>query len=170
MTIKNVIPRYQELGFTMVETMIGTHTFFPGFGPSGVHPMHFEVTWGSHDILQWLNPIGSHFLVNFLEGTVSVGGLVKQTICRGSLDLMYFTQAKIRYIFEFSDSRKNTYRYVGEKIHLRPWNIHRTHTTCYGVITDLKTNQPISKSVLRFDLHTLPAFIGSFRFHLQTSQ
>jgi hypothetical protein len=52
---------------------------------------------------------------------------------------------------------------VGEKVNLRPWNLHKTHTTCYGTITNLKTNQEISKSIVYFKFETVPEFMTSFR-------
>ena len=106
---------------------------------------------------------GSNFLSNFLEGTVTVGGLVEEARCHGTLDLRYFQEAKIRYTFDFKDEKGTPYRYIGEKVNIRPWNLHRTHTTCYGTITNLNSEREISKSILYFRLNTVPAFLSSIR-------
>ena len=95
--------------------------------------------------------------------TVTVGGLVNDAPCRGTLDLAYFTEAKIRYTFDFRDDEGTPYRYIGEKVNLRPWNLHKTHTTCYGTIVNLKTNKEVSKSILYFKFETIPEFMASFR-------
>lgn len=155
--------RERRLGFMLDEIMVGSHHFVNDAGPEGEHPMSFEVSWGSRHMMTYLNPLNPRFLSNFLEGTVSVGGLVHQARCQGTLDLLYFTEAAIRYTFTFKDDRGRTFRYIGEKVNIRPWNLHRTHTTCYGTITDLGTGKEISKSILHFELQTLPAFLGSFR-------
>lgn len=155
--------RERRLGFMLDEVMVGSHHFVNEAGPQGEHPMSFEVSWGSRRMLPYLNPLNPRFLSNFLEGTVSVGGLVERARCRGTLDLRYFTEAAIRYNFTFKDDQGRALRYIGEKVNIRPWNLHRTHTTCYGTITDLNTNQEISKSILYFELQTLPAFLASFR-------
>ena len=125
--------------------------------------MSFEITWGARRILPYLNPLKMSFMSNFVEGTVSVGGLVQNARCRGTLDLRYFSEAKIRYNFTFKDDQGRALRYIGEKVNIRPWNLHRTHTTCYGTITDLGTGQELSKSILYFELQTMPAFLSSFR-------
>jgi hypothetical protein len=125
--------------------------------------MFFRVLWGTRHLWPYLRPGSPAFLSNFLEGTVTVGGLIQAAPCRGTLDLLYFKEGKIRYTFDFKGPSGTPYRYVGEKVNIRPWNLHRTHTTCYGAITDLSTGKDISKSTLYFKLGTLPAFLGSFR-------
>ncbi len=158
-------PRRKKWGFTMYETMQGIHTFTPQCGPPGQHPIHFKVRWGTHDLLQWVNPFGKNFLINFLEGNVHVGGLVDSSACQGSLDLLYFSEAKIRYTFEFSDCHDTLYHFIGEKTNIRPWNLHYSHTTCFGNITNLTTQQVISNSILHFDLSNLLSFFSSLRIH-----
>jgi hypothetical protein len=153
----------KRVGFMMDEVMSGTHRFVGSAGPAGEHPMMFRVTWGNRRLERFMNPLSSEFMSNFLQGTVTVGGLVDETPCSGKLDLLYFTEAKIRYTFTFEDSGGRELRYVGEKIRIRPWNLHRTHTTCYGTITDSSTGSVISRSTLYFKWHTIPAFIMSFR-------
>jgi len=153
----------RRLGFMMDEVMTGTHHFVDGAGPAGEHPLQFRVTWGTRHLGAYLNPFGHNFMSNYLEGRVSVGGLVENAPCRGTLDLKYFTGAKIRYEFDFKDSEGVPYRYVGEKVNLRPWNLHRTHTTCYGTITNLDTGKDISKSIVYFKLDTALDFVKSMR-------
>jgi hypothetical protein len=111
----------------------------------------------------YLNPLNPGFMSSWLEGTVNVGGLVTDAPCHGTLDLAYFTEAKIRYTFDFKDEKATPYRYVGEKVNLRPWNLHKTHTTCHGTIVNLKTGKEVSKSILYFKFETLPEFLASFR-------
>jgi hypothetical protein len=155
--------RERRLGFMMDELMTGTHHFVNQAGPDGEHPMSFNISWGTRRLAPYLNPLNQRFLSNFVEGTVNVGGLVENARCRGTLDLLYFTESKIRYNFTFKDAAGKAYRYVGEKVNIRPWNLHRTHFTCYGTITDLSTEKEISKSILYFDFQTIPAFLKSFR-------
>jgi len=74
--------------------------------------------------------------------------------------------ALLRYRFEFdagAGGGPRRCRYLGEKRGLRPWNLHRTHTICYGEISDVATGEVISDSVVRFDLRELPAFLASLR-------
>lgn len=153
----------RRVGFMVDEVMSGTHHFVGDAGPPGEHPMVFNVTWGNRRIDRFFNPLGSDFMCNFLEGTVTVGGLVKDAACSGKLDLRYFSEAKIRYTFTFEDDRGRSYHYVGKKINIRPWNLHRTHTTCYGTVTDMESGNVISRSVLYFRLITVPGFLLSFR-------
>ena len=153
----------RRVGFMMDEVMSGTHRFIGNAGPPGEHPMEFRVTWGNRRLERFFNPLSSEFLSNFLHGTVTVGGLADGASCSGKLDLLYFSEAKIRYTFTFEDDRGRELRYVGEKIRIRPWNLHRTHTTCYGTITDATTGSVVSRSTLYFRLYTIPTFVLSFR-------
>ncbi len=153
----------RRLGFRMDEVMTGSHHFVAGAGPDGEHPMGYRITWGTRHLLDYLNPFGSGFMSNFLQGTISVGGLVEDAPCSGTLDLRYFQEAMIRYTIDFKGTDDHPYRYVGEKVDLRPWNLHKTHTTCYGTITDLVSGQDISKSIVYFKLDTIPAFMASIR-------
>jgi hypothetical protein len=153
----------RRVGFLADEIMSGTHRFIGDAGPPGEHPMRFKVTWGSRRLERFLNPLGDGFMTSDLDGTVTVGGLVDEAPCRGRLDLLYFSEAKIRYSFTFGDVCGRAYGYVGEKVDIRPWNLHRTHTTCYGTITRGDTGGVISRSTLHFRFLTLPAFLLSFR-------
>jgi hypothetical protein len=153
----------QRLGFEAEELMRGAHRFLPGAGAEGEHPFEFTVRWGARHLLDWLNPLGPGFMSNWLEGHVSVGGLVEQAACAGTLDLRYFQEGKIRYTFDFKDGDGRAYRFVGEKRDIRPWNLHRTHATCFGTVTDLGSGQPVSESVTYFEWRTLPAFLSTFK-------
>ncbi len=152
-----------RLGFHLTETMSGTHEFVNNAGPEGEHRMKFVVTWGTKHLSNWLNPLSSGFMSNYLEGRIWVGGLVQDAPCHGTLDLRYFKDATLCYTIFFKGDDGTPYRYVGEKVNLRPWNLHRTHTTCYGTITDLDSNKEISRSILYFRLDTAPSFLASFR-------
>ena len=155
--------RQRRIGFMMDEVMTGSHHFVNGAGPEGEHDFSFRVTWGTRHLEDWLNPFGAGFMSNFLQGTVKVGGLVDEAPCQGTLDLRYFQEGSIRYTFDFKDQGGRPLRYLGEKVNIRPWNLHHSHTTCFGTITDLRSGQDVSKSIVYFKFNTLPAFLGSVR-------
>ena len=161
-TVKTMVSE-KRIGFTMDEIMTGTHEFVEGKGPKGIHPMEYRVTWGNKNFAKWINPFGGEFMANTLSGKVDIGGLVVDADCEGTLELLYFQEQKIRYAFEFSDDKGNRYRYVGEKRDIRPWNLHRTHTTCYGEITELETGEAISRGIVYFRVSTMIPFMLSFR-------
>ena len=150
------------MGFRIRETMSGTHHFEDGAGPDGEHPFVFRLRWGPDRIGDWLNPLGERFLWQEVEGEVLVGGLCDWTPCRGTLSLEY-GHARIRYAFDFSLADR-VYRFEGEKRNLRPWNLARTHTTCYGRLSELDSGREISTSVTRFRFRDLPSFLGSLRW------
>ncbi len=148
-------------GFSMDEIMTGTHEFAAGAGPAGVHPFEFKVRWGASDMGGFLDPSSKKFMVNDMEGTVTVGGLCEETPCRGTLELRYFKDQKIRYAFTFT-ARGATYQFIGEKVNILPWNLPTSHTTCFGTLTD-GAGQLISRSLTFFRLRTAPAFLASFK-------
>ncbi len=148
-------------GFSMDEIMTGTHEFAPGAGPEGTLPFEFRVRWGTADMGTFLNPFGGAFMVNDMEGTVTVGGLCEDVPCAGTLELRYFKDQKIRYSFDF-EADGATYRYVGEKVNILPWNLPTSHTTCFGTLTDA-SGQLLSRSLTFFRLRTAPAFLASFK-------
>jgi hypothetical protein len=155
--------RTGQLGFRMDELMSGTHKFVDGAGPEGEHPFSFTITWGADDMARFLNPLGDGFMSNELEGVITVGGLTDDAPCQGTLELRYFQEGKIRYTIDFEGPDGKAYRYVGEKRDIRPWNLHRTHTTCYGTVTEVESGRVISDSVVYFDLKLLPTFAASIR-------
>ena len=151
-----------RFGFLMDEVMSGEHEFEPGFGPPGKRPMEFRVTWGPKEITRWLNPFGDQFMTQKLEGSVTIDGLCVKAACRGTLELKYFQEGKIRYTFDFGVNGKE-YHYVGEKVNIRPWNLHVSHTTCYGRVTEVATGMLVSKSITHFTLKAALPFIVSLR-------
>ena len=148
-------------GFTMDEVMSGTHEFAPGAGPPGTHPFEFRVCWGTRDLPTFINPFGNAFMINDMEGTVTVGGLCEDAPCSGTLELRYFTEKKIRYTFDFKADGAS-YRFIGEKVNILPWNLPTSHTTCFGTLTDAE-GQLVSRSLTFFRIRTAPAFMASFR-------
>ncbi len=150
------------LGFSMDELMIGEHEFNEGEGPKGKLPFQFKVNWGVDSLAKWSNPFDDSFLINNLEGTISIGGLGEEIPCKGKLELKYFDEQKIRYTFDFSVDDKD-YEYIGEKSQIYPWNLPYSHTTCFGVVKEKTTGNPISKSITHFQLEDLPEFISSFK-------
>ncbi|MFO7560293.1 MAG: hypothetical protein R6X10_15780 [Desulfobacterales bacterium] len=151
------------IGFKMDEIMTGTHRFVGQAGPEGEHPLHYNLTWGNKSLLNFLNPFSTEYSLSQAKGFVTVGGLVDKADCTGTLRLLYFTERKIRYEFSFQDDQGKTYHYLGEKRNLWPWNLYKTHVTCYGTITDIKADQVISESVVYFPYRELLPFLLSFR-------
>ena len=151
---------YGMVGFTMDEIMAGSHRFTD---QNDDLPMHFNITWGNENLLAYLDPFSPGFLHAEAKGIITVGGLVNKADCAGSLKLLYFTERKIRYELEFADEQGRDYRYVGEKVNIWPWNLHKSHTTCYGTITELSSGRVISKSIIYFPLSELLTFIRSTR-------
>ena len=157
------LSRWTQSGFQIHEVMDGTHEFVSREGPAGEFPFSFELDWGCDRLADFLNPLRKErFFTATSQGVIRVGGLVEEAPCQGTLELRYFTEAKIRYRMIFSVEGKQ-YEYIGEKVGLRPWNLHRTHTTCYGVIYELASGKEISRSLSYFRLSTMPAFMMSFR-------
>ncbi len=152
----------QRVGFLVEETMSGTHRLLDDVN-GRERPFSFTVTWGSPHVSKFLNPVGKDFLVSDLRGRLSADGLVDDAPVTGILALRYFQDASIRYQFRFQDAQGTPYEYRGEKRDLRPWNLHRTHTTCYGEVINLDTNQVVSEGVVHFKMNTLPAFLWSMR-------
>ncbi len=155
----------KEIGFSITETMRGTHEFETGCGPSGSLPFEFTVEWGTEDLTDWLSPKSGRFMVNNLAGTVRVDGLCDEASCSGTLELRYFGEHKIRYQFDFNSDGRD-YRFVGEKVNIRPWNLATSHTTCFGVITELDGGRLISRSVSHFEFSSTPAFLSSLRLSM----
>ncbi|MEW6442184.1 MAG: hypothetical protein AB1640_14700 [bacterium] len=151
-----------QVGFRIHETMTGSHEFVGKAGPAGQFPFSFEIDWGADRAADFVNPFSwSGFLTAQAAGVIRAGGLVDASPCEGSLELRYFSEAKVRYRLSFSVERRR-YEYIGEKVGIRPWNLHRSHTRCYGVIHDLGSGKEISRSLCVFRLRTLPTFLRSF--------
>lgn len=156
-------PGKGRLGFLMRETLAGAHEFEPAGARPGKRSMEFRVSWGPKDLGAFLDPWHKDCLKSDLMGTVTIDGLCENAPCSGTLELRYFKDAKIVYRFGFEAEGK-TYRFLGEKRGIRPWNLPISHTTCYGELTEAGSGELISRSVTRFRLLTLPAFLASFRF------
>ncbi|MDP7114364.1 MAG: hypothetical protein QGH45_20505 [Myxococcota bacterium] len=150
------------MGFHMNEVMTGQHEFEPGLGPAGKRPMEFRVRWGTDRLAGWANPFGEDFMVNELHGTVTIDGLCAAAPCQGSLALRYLHDQTLRYTFEFEVDGL-PYRFVGEKVWLRPWNLPWSHTTCFGRLVRADTGALVSTSVTHFRLRTVPSLLASFR-------
>jgi hypothetical protein len=158
------ILRYR-LGFHMDEVMSGTHEFEPGLGPAGRRPMHFCVRWGPKNLGAWLDVRSAEFMSQPLAGTMTIDGLCESAPCTGTLAMRYVPDGKIRYDIAFR-AGETDYRYVGEKVNIRPWNLPVSHTTCFGTLTEAATGRLVSRSVTHFRMHTTPAFLASFRLAL----
>jgi hypothetical protein len=152
----------KKVGFSMDEVMKGTHTFEPGMGPEGKFYLGFKVNWGTKDLFKWLNPFDKNFLTHQLEGNITVAGLCEEAECSGTLKLAYFTEKSIRYTIYFSANGKD-YKYIGEKVNILPWNLPVSHTTCFGVLIEKDSGKLVSRSVVYFNLLSIPSFLWSFK-------
>ncbi len=165
-TIMNLSSKLQnasgELGFSMDEIMQGEHEFENGFGPEGKKRMIFKVNWGTSQLIEWLNPFGDNFMVNDLEGNISIDGLCEEAPCSGKLELKYFSEQKIKYTFEFEAAGED-YIFIGEKRNIYPWNLPYSHTCCFGALRLKDSNELVSTSITHFRLDTLPEFLSSFQ-------
>lgn len=157
--LKKVAP---SVGFRIDEVMTGEHEFVKGYGPKGKRPMEYRVTWGPNNLIEWADPTQETFMVNQLEGTVTIDGLCSNVPCKGELQLRYLQEQKIRYVFDFSVDGKS-YRYIGEKQQIYPWNLPWSHTTCFGELWELEKNEVVSRSVTHFLLDDMPEFLKSLR-------
>lgn len=154
-----------RIGFTINEVMSGIHNFIDGPDRNVDYPLEFRVTWGNRNLLtRFLNPFDKMFMTAPMEGEVTVGGLVENAKCTGRLELRYFTEAKIRYIFDFEDKNGKKYNFIGEKINIKPWNLYWSHTTCYGTLKEADTGKEVSRSITYFRLVTIPAFLWSLKW------
>lgn len=152
------------LGYKFDEFMVGTHSFIERNDINKALPLYFSLTWGNKNLFRALNPFSGEFLSHDVKGFITVGDLVDKVDCEGSLDLLYFSEGKIRYELFFKDDNGKSYKYEGEKRNIRPWNLHETHVTCYGTIVNLDDDEMISKSVVYFPFRELLGFVFSFRF------
>jgi hypothetical protein len=153
------------LVFHVDEIMKGTHHFVdPSYGDAAERPCWFRLRWGA-PLLASVNPFSSRFLRYDATGVIEVDGLTDgQADCTGSLELDYFGDKKITYDLCFT-ARGMSFRYLGEKTHVdlrHPLLLIKTHTTCYGAITD-PGDHFVSKSVLHFDLRRMVEFARSIR-------
>ena len=167
MRIKEIVDRATQgkLGFRIDETMSGHHAFEPEFGPAEERrPFQFDISWGPDNIREWIDPNNERFLWQELRGTVTVDGLCESVPCAGTLELRYIGEHLLRYTFEFTVEGKR-YQYVGEKVNIRPWNLPVSHTTCFGVLTEVSSGRLVSRSICHFRLSTAWSFLSSMRLH-----
>jgi len=158
------------LGFRFDETMSGWHILGSNLNLSDdgldnfKQPMEFKVTWGPDNIFEWLNPFSGKFMKQPLFGNITIEGLGRDIPCKGDLELAYH-KGMIRYTIFFTHNGTE-YIYIGKKRGIKPWNLHKTHTTCYGELTARTVcgSFVVSQSITYFRLKTLPSFLKSFRF------
>lgn len=158
------------IAFSIDEIMKGTHHFVdPQLGSTEESEFYFKITWGQ-SIVDFFNPLSTKCFKTDAEGTIFVTGLTSQEVpTKGTLELNYFSEQKLRYTLNFS-VKGEPYQYVGEKVDVKLWRplcLVKTHTTCYGKITD-KKNKIISKSVTHFEIEpgNLLYFASSFKISL----
>ena len=151
--------------FAVTETMRGVHHFVDSArGPAEDRPFHFCIEW-SAPLARSLRPWSDEFMRYEAKGEIFAAGLTpRSTPCRGSLAIDYLADHTIRYDLEF-EADGTTHRYEGTKTDVRlsrPLQLIKTHTTCYGRITDA-SGAIVSRSVLHFLPETTGAFLRSFR-------
>ena len=157
-----------SLSFTLTETMSGLHHFVdPGRGDANDRRFYFRLDWGARRPAQ-LNPFGQEFMIFEATGWILVDGLTPGEVpCTGTLEIDYFGRHTITYVLDFEVDGES-YHFVGEKVDvnpLRPLMLVKTHTTCYGTLTDA-AGAVVSRSVTHFEPSTLVPFITSFRLGL----
>ena len=151
------------IGFSMHEIMEGTHQFETDFSNlADDRYMNFSIKWSAKSLLSFLNPFSKSFLVSDVDGTITIDGLCIAAPCKGTMALKYFTNSSIEYKFDFNVDGKD-YKYDGKKINIKPWNLPKTHTTCYGTVKESVTGALVSTSITFFRLWRIPSFLGSFR-------
>jgi hypothetical protein len=154
-----------RFSFTITETMSGVHHFVePSHGDPSDRSLYFRLDWGP-ERASALNPWAPDFLEFPAQGVIFVEGLTPaETPCRGSLKLDYFRSQTLTYNLDFEVGGR-PYHYVGQKQKVNlanPVMLVKTHTTCYGTLTDAQ-GRVISRSIVHFEPDTLPAFLASFR-------
>jgi hypothetical protein len=160
--------RERRLGFSMKEEMEGVHRFVRPYPPAQIEegaerPFLMRLTWGTRHLSRFLAPHRGEFLRAPMSGSVTAGGLCVEAPLEGALELRYLQDATIRYTFSFEASDGQRMRFDGEKRGIRPWNLHRTHTLCYGSVMYIESGEVLSDVVVRFALSQLPRFLTSMR-------
>lgn len=159
-----------RIGFRIQEHLVGSHRYARDVAvPSGEPiaagtelPFSFTARWGHPQLLAYLNPLAGDFMTAVVDGTITAGGLCDAAPIRGTVELRYVRDATVRYVFDFT-AQGQLYRYQGQKRELRPWNLHRTHLTCYGTITEVAAGNHVSDAVASMTLLELPRMLGTFR-------
>lgn len=147
------------------EVMEGTHDFEYEVMSKSSRPMWFDVNWGADSVKDFLNPFGDKFLTAKLNGYITVDGLCDRAECKGILALRYFADAKIIYNFTFSVNGIE-YRFIGQKVNIKPWNILTSHTTCFGTLKEMYSDKLISTSTTFFKCRNILSLLTSFRIKL----
>jgi hypothetical protein len=153
------------LAFSVTETMRGVHHFVdPARGPAVDRPLHFRIDWGA-PIRTALNPLSGQFMSHRAAGELFAEGLTPHPVaCSGTLVVDYFRRHTITYDLDFSCEGER-FNFLGEKVDVwlrRPLQLVKTHTTCYGTITN-GAGAIVSRSVLHFPPETMRSFLLSLR-------
>ncbi len=156
-----------SVAFAISETMRGVHHFVdPTRGTAEDRLLYFHARWGA-PIAASLNPLSAAFMRYEAKGDIFVQDLTSAcSTCRGTIAIDYLRTFTIAYELEFEADGK-VYRYAGKKTDVRltrPLQLIKTHTTCYGKITNA-TNKIISRSVVHFPPETAVDVIRSFRLY-----
>lgn len=154
-----------SLAFAVTETMRGVHHFVdPARGPAVDRPFHFRIDWGA-PFRKSLRPRSDRYMRYGAEGELFADGLTPHIVpCHGTLTIDYFKDHAIVYDLRF-EAEGQLLQYVGRKTDVRltrPLQLVKTHTTCYGSITDA-SGSILSRSVVHFPPETTLSFVRSFR-------
>jgi len=158
-----------EKGFRVHETLAGRHAFASGEGPPGEFPFSLELYWGPERVAAFLNPFNRDaFLTAGVCGVIRAGAWVEEAPCEGTLEFRSVSGAGMRVRLYFN-AGSNAYEFIGRRAGLRPWDLHRTATACYGVVYDLETGREVSRSLIypRFPI-LFSLLFGCSRKPLQT--
>jgi len=120
-------------------------------------PMHFTVRVAAPGPLAFLTGRPMN-----LDGTITVGGFVKEGPVHGTLRvcLARLKDRELIYRLRFADNRGGPLEWYGRK-HVRLIDPLRTMTTMEGRL--YRGAQALGVSELTFDLSHLPRFLASFR-------
>ncbi len=153
------------LKLQVTETMTGLHHFVdPALGDATDRPLWFRIRWsGAPGAV--LNPRSAEFLTFDASGQILVAGLTGGPArCHGTFRIDYFGKHRITYDLAF-EAEERRYRYFGEKLDvnlLRPLQLIKTHTTCYGTVTR-DDGAIVSRSVTHFEPAEIVPFVTSFK-------
>lgn len=158
------------IGFKFDEVMTGEHIFCGGQNDGLKGFMEFRVRWGGH-LSEMLGVLTGSAVLS-LHGRMWVDGIANNEKCRGTLELAY-REGRITYTIHFYGlvygHGWQPLTFTGSKTGIRPWNLHRTHTTCHGQIW-MRDGTVVSESTTHFRLRTMPAFLASFRLMTKETQ
>ena len=158
------------INFTFDEKMTGWHRLLDGRRGSDQAFMEFHVRWGG-PIKALLGVLTGSAVLPLRGFMIADGITAPRSQCHGTLELAY-REGRITYTIHFhgyvNGHGRQPLTFTGSKTNIRPWNLHKTHTTCRGKIR-MRDGTVVSESTTYFRLRTMPAFLASFRLRKETA-